>query len=354
MKYVSRRPASRFRWFTLVLALSLVGCSKKMVVLPGTFSPQAIPAAPDYRNVAHWAALPDKLDSADKLPAGVKDENQSQAKADVFFIHPTTYTYQPPSAYPWNGDVNDAVLNVRTDQTAILNQASVFNESCRVYAPRYRQAHYYAFITNNPEDKRQALDLAYEDVRTAFGYYLQHYNQGRPIVIAAHSQGSLHAIRLLKEFFDGKPLQQQLVEAYLVGWQIPSGTFNSLQLSTSAKETGGFVTWNTYARNYYPKTYRNGLNRALCTNPLTWTTDSTFASTDLNQGGVDGHFRLVPHLSDAQCHGGMLWIRKPHVRGRALVYLFYPKRWHVADYNLFWMNVRENVAQRVESFTGSK
>ncbi len=41
-----------------------------------------------------------------------------------------------------------------------------------------------------------AFDLAYEDLKTAFENYLKHYNKGRPIIIASHSQGSLHALRL--------------------------------------------------------------------------------------------------------------------------------------------------------------
>jgi hypothetical protein len=45
-------------------------------------------------------------------------------------------------------------------------------------------------------------------VKTAFLYYLQHYNNGRPIIIASHSQGATHGKRLLKEFFDGKELQK--------------------------------------------------------------------------------------------------------------------------------------------------
>ena len=53
----------------------------------------------------------------------------------------------------------------------------------------------------------KAFDFAYEDIKKSFEYYLQHYNNGRPIIIASHSQGTTHALRLLKEFFENKPLQ---------------------------------------------------------------------------------------------------------------------------------------------------
>ena len=111
----------------------------------------------------------------------------------------------------WNADIDDVALNKKTDNTTILYQASVFNEDCRVFAPRYRQANFNAFFTNNKVVTDKAFELAYEDIKTAFEYYLEHYNQGRPIIIASHSQGTLHAGRLLKEYFEGKPLQKKFI-----------------------------------------------------------------------------------------------------------------------------------------------
>ena len=64
---------------------------------------------------------------------------------------------------------------------------------------------------------RAAFELAYSDVLRAFDYYLAHENHGRPFILASHSQGSLHALRLIQERLAGKPLQKQLVAAYLIG-----------------------------------------------------------------------------------------------------------------------------------------
>ncbi|MFY8049688.1 MAG: DUF3089 domain-containing protein, partial [Erythrobacter sp.] len=91
------------------------------------------------------------------LKSNLKDE-QATAKADVFFIHPTIFTYTPINQYQWNGDVNDQVLNTKTQLSTILNQASIFNGSCKIYAPYYRQAHYHAFITTNRDDAKRALE----------------------------------------------------------------------------------------------------------------------------------------------------------------------------------------------------
>lgn len=342
-----------------VLLATLATAQKAPYKLTSHFDKQSVPAAPDYNKPAHWAALPDQRDAADsiprKAPATVRD-GQATAQADVFFIHPTIYTYAPePGRNPWNGDLSDANLNTRTDESTILNQASVFNGSCRVFAPRYRQAHYSAFTTDTPSDKQQSLDLAYEDVKAAFEWYLKNRNIGtdgkpRPIVIASHSQGTLHAGRLLTEFFDGKPLQQQLVAAYLVGIATPPTYFKAIPPGETPTQTGCFVSWNTFTSGFTPDYYANGLNRALATNPLTWSSDSTLAPRTLNLGGVGQKFTFVESPVDAQSHRGMLWIGKLHIRGAAFVRNV--KIWHQADYNFFWMNVRENVAARIAAFVG--
>lgn len=322
--------------------------AQKFVVLNTGFDSTNVPPVPDYAIKGTWAALPDKDDAADKIPlkSNLKD-GQKDAKVDVFFLHPTIYTYAPKNQYLWNADVYDEELNTMVDNSTILNQATAFNGSGKVYAPRYRQAHYYSFLTKNADDKKQALDIAYTDVKSAFEYYLQHWNHGRPIVIASHSQGTVLAKRLLKEFFDGKPLQKQLVEAYLIGIATAPDTFKSIKPSQSAEETGGFVSWNTFARDFIPPYYNDGLNKAICTNPLSWKLNEDFVSKKENKGGVALKFTFAKEVADAQVHGGILWINKPYVRGRALLKT---KIWHRADINLFWMNIRENVALRTKEY----
>lgn len=334
--------------FSFASIFSLKIAAQNSVVLKTHFDLNNAPKVPDYNQHEAWAALPTKIDAADKTPLKSNlSEKQSDAKADVFFLHPTTFTYEPQNQYEWNADVNDTELNEKTDNSTILNQATAFNGSGKIYAPRYRQAHYYSFLTPNADDKKQALDLAYSDIKTAFEYYLKNWNQGRPIIIASHSQGTVHAKRLLKEFFDGKPLQKQLVEAYLIGIATQPDTFENIKPSNAADEIGGFVSWNTYARDFTPEYYSNGLSTAVCTNPLTWKCDETFAPKELNKGGVGLKYTFVKQAADAQSHQGMLWINKPYVRGRAFLNT---KVWHVADINLFWMNIRENVALRLETY----
>lgn len=335
--------------YFLLIVFVCFGCAKKTFELATSFSSSPTPPVPDYSNSAHWASLPNKIDAADSIPKKSNLKNsQADAGADVFFVHPTIFTDRPKDQYKWNADVNNAELNSEIQLSTVLNQASIFNGSCRIYAPYYRQAHLYSFHTPNPNDGKNALELAYQDVRAAFEYYLQHFNQGRPIVIASHSQGSYHCERLLKDYFDGKELQKKLVVAYLVGRAIRPNAFSSIHPSEAPEVTGVWASWNTFAKNFYPANYTRYFEGSLSTNPLLWNSKTDYAPKELNRGGVAFHFTFAPQLADAQNHEGMLWISKPYFKGR---FLIRTKNWHRADMNLFYMNIRENVALRIKKYS---
>ena len=330
------------------ITLLLASCSSGPYHLTSVFNESLVPPAPDYSSIESWAAHPEKRDGSDSIPlkSGLKNE-QATAKADVFFIYPTIFTEKPKGVYEWNADSKDPILNESVQRSTILNQASIFNGSARVYSPYYRQAHYHAFVTQDRETAGKAFAVAYNDVRNAFLYYLDHFNHGRPIIIASHSQGSLHAERLLKEFFDGKPLQKKLVAAYLVGRAVQKNAFENIPPSNAPDQVGAWSSWCTFSRDFYPSSYQTWYRGALTTNPLTWNSEPDFVSNEKNLGGVGFRFTMFPHMVDAQSKDGILWINKPYVTGRFWVRI---KNWHRADMNLFWMNIRENAATRTKAY----
>jgi len=318
-----------------------------------SFASDKRPPEVDYSKDESWAALPWRKDMADSLPKPNLTDGQNDAAVDVFFVHPTIYYKEPSEKYHWNGDVNDQGLNGSVDGSTILNQASVFNGSCKVYAPRYRQAHISAFYTNDRESGEAALELAYQDVKKAFLYYLAHHNNGRPFIIASHSQGTRHAGRLLKEEIEGTKLEKQFVVAYLVGMPVPPDYFASFKACDQPDKTDCFVSWCTYQDGFYPFNYEiAGFDKAICVNPLSWRTDTLEVSRKSNLGGITWKFnKVVNQVSNARIHKGMLWIEKPHVPGRRLIKM---NNYHVADYNLFWFNIRENVRVRCAAFLLAK
>jgi hypothetical protein len=300
---------------------------------------------PDYSKPAAWAALPSTVDNADKSPGAEFPDLQNDAQIDVFFLHPTILIDKHEKG--WNASISDEQLNKQVDESTILFQASAFNGAGRVYAPRYRQGHYRCFFTNDKSSSQQALEIAYEDVKSAFEYYLQHYNQGRPIILAAHSQGALHAKRLLHDFFENKNLRNRLVVAYLVGWPIREGEFTDIPVCQNPDQTGCFCTWRSFKYGYLPDHAVLGDSIAV-TNPLTWRTDKAPADKSLNEGMIARKFEeVLPQRADAQVHEGVLWVHKPKFPGS---FFFRRKNYHIADYNLFYINVRKNAQHRVDLF----
>jgi hypothetical protein len=326
----------------------VVSCSRQISGQKINYEFQSKNHQPDYGNLNYWAASPFKYDPSDNIPEGLND-NSKDTLADVFFIYPTTYTdAQMPDG--WNADINDEEINKKTDNSTILYQASVFNKYCRVFSPRYRQANIRAFYTDDKQKANEAFDTAYEDVRNSFEYYLQHYNHGRPIIIASHSQGTLHAGRLLKEFFENKPLQKQLVCAYIVGLPVFTNYFAELKPCRDSTATGCFVSWRTFEDGYEAPYVEKETRKAYVINPLTWTMDTTMATGSLNKGGVLRDFnKVIPDLVHAQIHGNVLWVNKPKFFGNIFLKT---KNYHIADYNLFYKNIRENVGTRIRSFLG--
>ena len=186
-----------------------------------------------------------------------------------------------------NASLADDTLNTKTDYSSILYQASVFNADARVFAPRYRQAHIQMYFYSDTVKAHQAFDLAYSDVRDAFISYLEHYNKGRPIIIASHSQGTTHAKRLMAEFFDGQTLKNRLVVAYLLGIYVDKNQFQTIPLCTDSTMTGCYVSWRTFRREYAGPDYITlEPNTAAVVNPLTWTVDSAIAPKSLNKGAA--------------------------------------------------------------------
>lgn len=338
----------RLAWLTICLPVVLGSCLK--AIKPSReFPSYSIPTAPDYALPSSWAALPTRADAADAVPthSGLHDE-QASAPVDVFFVHPTTYL----SRTGWNADISNKQINHITDISTMRRQASVFNATARIYAPRYRQATLFSFFDEQTSNGNQAINLAYEDVKAAFRYYLAHYNQGRPIILAGHSQGTRHLTHLMHDFFDNDPvLRRKLVAAYLVGFNVPDSTLNVVRPCEDSTQTGCYVAWNTvdWGQEYAPYAH------SVVTNPLTWKRDTATAIAHLNLGGTSyGFSKVDTAVVDAKAHNGLLWIHRPQSYGYPRFLL--PGRpelshsFHLVDYALFYMNIRQNAAARVHAY----
>ncbi|MBI1321532.1 MAG: DUF3089 domain-containing protein [Candidatus Hydrogenedens sp.] len=340
----------------------------------GAFDPAKAPPPPDYALESSWASLPGIEDPSDRLPDGLEEmASPARELVDVFYIHPTGFA----GTSNWNAALGDDTGMGIPTSVMLAAQASAFNGCGQVYAPQYREANLFAFMTPllapNRTDGYQALDLAYEDVARAFDYFLEHYSKGRPFIIASHSQGTHHALRLLGEKVEGTQLVDRLIAAYVIGYGVPKDyfgrVFHDIRPCESPTQTGCIITWDTASENHgfhVPRTHRypdgweySGGKERLCINPLTWTSEPGRAPASAHRGAlkaklVDASVEpdrleflgLAPEYTWAECHDGQLWIADQ--RGT----LFYDRLgiYHLFDVNLFWLDIRENARLRAETW----
>lgn len=349
-------PAKKRHFISLFILL--VSCTSKIV--PPAKQLAIKTEVIDYSKLDYWAAHPNKNDPSDSVPAPLIADFISDTTTDVFFLHPTTYLdnkllKEPPSEISsplWNADITNDALNSKTDNSTILYQGSIFNKAGRIFAPRYRQANYYAYFTRDTLNARSAFAVAYRDIEQAFKYYLDHYNNGRPIIIASHSQGTTHAKLLLKQFFENKPLMKQLVVAYLVGMPVEEQYFKAIPVCEDSLQTGCFCSWRTLKEGYFTDYIKKETSRVLVTNPLSWTTTTDAVGRYKNTGSILLNFnKIIPNSTGGRIYKNVLWVNKPQFFGNVL---YRDKNYHIGDYNLFYLNVRNNAAARVKAFQQKK
>ncbi len=324
-----------------IVAILFVGLINDLAAQKTNFDSEQHPAEPDYSLQESWSAMPFREDVADVLPKNESWIHDSLKQVDVFYVHPTIYQKGPL----WNAGLDMTKINRKVDKYPVRLQASVFNESCRVYAPRYRQAVVKVFYEQT-DDGEKALNLAYQDVKRAFNYYLEHYNNGRPFIIAGHSQGTHHTRRLLQDCVDTTALKDQLVAAYVIGFTLNEDMYANLKMCTDASETGCIISWMSYKEGFIPNGEWHKTTKSI--NPLTWTMDTTAATVkDYNATVVFNPKRIRTRpitVRIADVGGNVLWVQTKAPWFRLM------KNLHIADYGLFYLDIRENVKTRVSAF----
>ena len=283
------------------------------ILQQSTFNSQVLA---DYSNPEHWVISPQHDTSLHK--AFISDSSLI-SYADVFYVCPTVYLDKKHKE--WNVSIDNVEQRARTKNVTRL-QASAWSESGRMFA-------------------------AYTDIKKAFQYYLDHYNQGRPIILAGHSQGSTHILLLMKDFFDGKDLQEQLICAYIPGIGVTENEFKTIPLLTNKDQVGGYVCWNTFKRRYKTKKYKDWYKGKTTINPVTWD-KSTFARKKDHKGFLYWDEKMYVQSFNTHLIDGAIWITIPNVPFRSLSVAM--KDYHIGDVNLFWKDIQINAKERVISF----
>ena len=316
---------------------------------------------PDYTTDAAWLAKPGlSNDPSHWVPDGVASIRPPKPAA-TFYVHPTTYLERDR----WNAPLDADSEVGRRARRFVESQSSAFNGVSEIWAPKYRQAAYGAFLLQS-SDAHKALDLAYHDVLAAFDAFLKAQLADRPIILVGHSQGSLHLSRLL---IDRKnALRGRLVAAYMAGWPL-SVTADlpamGLEACVRPDQVGCALSWQSFRDPANPSLVTKawvgtrGLTGGerkrddmLCTNPLTGTQNGT-ADRTANKGTLvpDGAFAkatLEPGRVGVSCDKGFLKIDGdvPNLGP----YVLPGNNYHVYDYALFWGSIRADAERRLAAW----
>lgn len=299
----------------------------------------------DYAKADNWLNVPTTIN---------KD-------IDVFFIYPTCYMPTEATAL--------AVCDIDNEQMRegaqrmFRIQASVFAESCNIYMPYYRQYSITGLFALGTDGVNEAMRYsASQDLARALDYYFEHWNQGRPFIIAGHSQGSALTIMLLEDYFGQHlDLYKRMVAAYPIGYGVtPTDLklYPHLKFAEGATDTGVIISWNT--EGPLNDGHENVVVKQdeLCINPLNWKRDDTYASIDENLGSFDNNTeKLVPAMADAQINvkRGVVIVTTEAAASTAAIpaamsQFFGPQCYHGWDYGLFYVNLQKNIADRIASW----
>ncbi|RKM59386.1 DUF3089 domain-containing protein [Butyrivibrio sp. CB08] len=283
---------------------------------------------------------------------------------DVFIVAPTVDTISDS-----NSTITPKFKTIF--RNAMNQQQAIFAPTARVYAPYYRQASIKVYAMTDPVAKEQAMKNAYMDVSAAFKYYLEHKNNGRPIILAGFSQGADMCYRLLEEYYGGNgeravKLRDNLIAVYAIGWTMTEEMitkYPQIVPATGETDTGVVVSYDCEDGKVTDSFITPAGTKAISINPLNWRTDSVVASKSLNKGTVTQDSKTGAILSMEK---GKFGAYIDPDRGTLVVTDVdtsqYPKvldifpdgSLHLYDNFFFFVNLQENVQKRTESFLQKK
>jgi hypothetical protein len=332
--------------FILSVLLSIHSCKSYKISLEKKHIPiedfnlESVGSPPNYSETKYWVEHPERNNHYATLPSNYIDTlYNANPNIDVFFVHPTLYL----KGSTWNADINDKKLNENIGNSAIRYQASVFLGIANIYAPYYRQMHIHSYT--DLKNGYKAYEIAYLDVKNAFLYYWSNYNNSKKFIIAGHSQGTNHSERLLNEvILKNDTMKKLLLLSYLPGMPIKKMK-NGLHPCVSPKQINCFLSWRTLSEGYFPNDWT--INDSIsCVNPISWKTDTILSSKENHLGILFKNHKIkYPKSIAAYNHNSVVWIKPIKI---PFAGLYKMENYHIADYNLFWINIRNNLRYRLK------
>ncbi len=290
-------------------------------------------------------------------------ETEGQQEVDLFYIYPSNYN--PVEGEPSIGDIDNAGMR-QGAQDIFKRQATAFSTSCNIYAPYYRQVDAIFCLNLTTEQEWSLIRYqASQDLTHALDYYFEHWNNGKPFILAGHSQGSENTLALLQDYFQKdnahKELLKRMVAAYPIGFSVTDDYLTqnpNIPFATSSDDTGCIVSWNTEGPANKGKHNAVVKPNAHSINPINWVTDDTYVPTSDNLGSLTSIEEGIvePGIADAQIdlERGVVVVSteaaKPFAIPAAMQDIFGPESYHGQDYGFFYMNIRKNAEDRISAY----
>ena len=290
-----------------------------------------------YDGTENWICHPDVDDGpcrdlsateidADGTFTSADMEVASDPAIDCFYVYPTVST---------DPGLNSDLTPNDPEITTVLAQAAPYAQTCRMFAPSYRQ------VTLNGlgggAAGTDAGETAYADVLDAWQTYISQYNEGRGVVLIGHSQGTGHLAHLIADEIDPEPaLRDRLVSAILMGGTISvpdgedvGGTFQEVPACREEDQLGCVISFSTYplaqppaataffgraggGRFDVPEGVDPATLRALCVDPVELSggdgvsdaivpTSRALSTNPQLSENVDTPFIVLPQILEARC-----------------------------------------------------
>ncbi len=322
----------------LLLLATLSGCETAPAVTPAQ-SPAI--AASDYADAGNWAIVAENPDKP----------------VDVFLLYPTTYQGEATTS-----EIGD--VGMREGALAWYERAgSAFEAAGNIYMPFYRQMNAMWTLTLPEDERAHALANGANkvDAIAAFEHYLTHYNNGRPFILAGHSQGSSTLKELLFDYFMQHPeLAERMIAAYVIGYSVTADDLErnpAMKFAEGADDTGVIISWNTVSPGADTENLQTLLPGSLAINPISWTRGDEHAAASENLGSfIDG--KRVMNLADARVDTQLgavitnadLSYAMPEEMSAA----FGTGSFHTQDIGFYYYNLRENAINRAQKYLAGR
>ena len=270
------------------------------------------------------------------------NQDSINKKVDIFYVVPTCIWDYTDSLgqTQHNMDIFNTQQGQMVDPSIQLAK-NILADSCNFFSPYYRQISMDSWLSLDTALIEKRFKLAYKDVADAFRYYWNNYNQGRPFILAGHSQGAKAVIELLKHEITPE-IYQHLVASYAIGYTITQEEIDSypyLQIAKDSTDVGVLIGFNSVTKPEAVSPLFK--NNTVCINPLNWKIDT---STGVSYQGFTAsinpsiHAIVVTGIDEDKYYIPSVKVLLP--KGNL----------HVEEFNLYNQNLRKNVLQRIRAF----